>query len=93
MDLTAKPLSSMEARDPYSVRFAAGEWDAITTAARARGLTPRAFARDLCLMGLMIVSSPVLMEGHLQTLAVLRAGSTPVSPNGHAAKDLNGAAR
>ena len=74
-DLTRKPLSSMEARDPHSLRFSAGEWSAIVTAARARGLEPAAFGRDLCLMALMIVESPVLMEAHLKVLSVIRAGS------------------
>lgn len=70
-----KPLASMEARDPRSIRFCASEWNAVTEAARARGIEPAAFARDLCLMALMIVQSPTLMEAHLRSLSVIRAGS------------------
>lgn len=75
MDLSRKPLASMERRDPRSIRFCESEWNAIGLAARARGVEPAAFARDLCLMALMIVQSPALMEGHLRMLAVIRAES------------------
>jgi hypothetical protein len=72
----------MESRDPRSIRFCASEWHAVTDAARARGMEPAAFARDLCLMALMIVQSPVLMEGHLRNLSVIRAGSQAEKTNG-----------
>ena len=86
MNLSGKPLSSTEARDPHSLRFCASEWNAIVVAAQARGLEPSAFARDCCMMGLMICESRVLMEAHLKTLSVLRADAHGLSPNGHGGK-------
>lgn len=67
-----KPLAPvMESRDPKSIRFGAGEWAAITEAARARGTEPSALVRDLTMMALMIVSHPALMEAHIKATAVI----------------------
>ena len=67
-----KPLAHAESRDPKSVRYSPSEWAAIVEAAKLRGLEPSALARDLSPMGLMIVSTPALMEAHMRTLTVLR---------------------
>lgn len=84
--LERRPLASMESREPRSIRFGSSEWGALVTAARARGLEPAAFVRDLALMALMIVDTPHLMEAHLKNLAVLRTGSQPQKLNGAAAQ-------
>lgn len=74
-----KPPVAMESRDPKSIRYCPAEWAAITEAARARGMEPSAFARDLSMMALMIVSTPALMEAHLKTLSVLRPNGQSIS--------------
>ena len=74
-----KPLAHAESRDPKSVRYSPSEWAAIVEAARARGLEPSAFARDLSMMALMIVSTPALMEAHMRTVAVLRPMGLSIS--------------
>ena len=74
-----KPLAHAESRDPKSVRYSPSEWAAIVEAARARGLEPSAFARDLSMMALMIVSTPMLMEAHMRTLTVLRPNGLSIS--------------
>ena len=74
-----KPLAHAESRDPKSIRFCPAEWAAITDAARARGIEPSAFTRDLSLMALMIVQTPILMEAHLKTLSVLRPNGLSIS--------------
>jgi len=65
------PQMMMESREPRSIRFGPAEWAAITEAARARGTEPSALVRDLCMMALMIVSHPTLMEAHIKASAVL----------------------
>ena len=85
-NISGKPLSSTEARDPHSLRFTGGEWNALVVAAQMRGVEPSAFARDCCMLGLMICESRVLMEAHLKTLSVIRADAQNLSPNGHGGK-------
>ena len=60
-----------ESREPWSIRFCPSERQAITLAARQRGLDPSTFAHDLCLMGLMLVSTPSLMEAFIRHTATL----------------------
>jgi hypothetical protein len=67
----SKPAVAMESREPRSIRFAPAEWRAITDAATHRGTEPSALVRDLCMMALMIVSTPALMEAHLRAMAVI----------------------
>ena len=67
-----KPLAHAESREPWTIRFAACERAAITEAAHHRGLDPSSFARDLSLMGLQLISHPVLMEAYVRETAVLR---------------------
>lgn len=80
--LERRPLATIESREPRSIRFGSSEWGALVAAARARGLEPAAFVRDLALMALMIVDTPHLMEAHLRNLSVIRAGSQPAKVNG-----------
>lgn len=68
-----KPLASLQSKEVWSIRFAACEREAITAAAQQRGLDPSTFAHDLSLMGLNLLSSPVLMESYIRETAVLRA--------------------
>lgn len=71
--LERKPLASAESKEGWVIRFAPCERAAITQAAMQRGLAPSTFAHDLSLMGLTLVSSPVLMESYIRETAVLRA--------------------
>ena len=70
-----KPLATMESKEPWTIRYAPCERAAITHAAIARGLEPSAFAREVSLIGLNVISTPDLMEAYLRTSAVLRASN------------------
>lgn len=73
--LERKPLASMESKEPWTIRYAPCERAAITHAALARGIDPSAFAREVSLIGLNVISTPDLMEAYLRTSAVLRASN------------------
>ena len=55
----------MESRDPHSIRFSPTEWQAITDAARLRGLEPAVFVRRLTIYALSVVSAQAAAEAAL----------------------------
>ena len=52
----------MQSREPKSIRFSPDEYEAITVAARRRGLEPAVFVRMLTMYGLSIAEAPTLAE-------------------------------
>ena len=63
-----KPLAKVEgpqSMEPHSIRFLDADWQALSEAARSRGLEPAVFVRMCALYGMQIICAPAIREASL----------------------------
>ena len=62
--MPAKPPAKAipQTREPKSIRFMPAEWSAIEDEARARGIEPSRFCRQLALTGLSMLRAQAALE-------------------------------
>lgn len=71
-----RPLAPMQSREPKSIRFTPVEWEALSAAARTRGLEPAVFVRMLTMYALTITQAPTLAEAAAWMPREMLAGSS-----------------
>lgn len=64
-----KPPARMESREPRCIRFKPSEWEELANAARAAGLEPSRFAREMCFIGLSVHQATALRQSHTRITA------------------------
>jgi hypothetical protein len=68
-EITRKPLTKLETKETYTVRFKPSEWSAFETSALASGIEVRRYVRECTLTGHSVEEGRRLREGHTRVSA------------------------